>query len=178
VRFLGTAVYGLDRWRAETTGKLRIELAEGALADFYEARDVIQAARSPVTGPGEGSTRREREPGETAAQTLRFDSFYTVAERLQNKSEFFAKMSARRYRFMAHFGPDSVKPYEDLRRIYDEIIGAPRFMRPGTRGGLGDHAFYQKQPEDPILKRLDAVVAQIEQICRPIIQEGVRGTRN
>jgi hypothetical protein len=102
-------------------------------------------------------------------------------------------MFARRYRFRAHFGPDIAKPFEDLRRIHDEVINAARVMMVGsTLGGFGSAAFYEKThqtlwspkpkgdeplPEDPISKRLDAAVAQIEQTCRPIIQEGVTGPR-
>ena len=38
------AYRGLTKWHAETVGKRRVELAEDVLADFYQARDIIQAA--------------------------------------------------------------------------------------------------------------------------------------
>ncbi len=46
--FAATIAYrGLNKWRAETIGKRKAELAEEVIADFYEARDIIIAARSP-----------------------------------------------------------------------------------------------------------------------------------
>jgi hypothetical protein len=45
--FIG--VCGLNKWRAETIGKRQAELAEEVLADFYEARDIIDAARLSVS---------------------------------------------------------------------------------------------------------------------------------
>src|SRR4051794_27219028 len=94
------AARGLNKWQAEV------------LADFYEARDIIQAARSPVTRPGEGSTRKEMDPMLSHPAPV-FDQFYAVAERLQNKGEFFARLFARRYRFKALFGSNAEKPFED-----------------------------------------------------------------
>jgi hypothetical protein len=177
------ATRGLDKWRAEATGKLRIELAEGVLADFYEARDIIQAARSRPSSGSEPSTRK-REPYETDVMSSAYDALYFVGSRLENKSEFFSKFHSRRYRFWAHFGPEAAKPFEEVRGVYDEIVGASLWLSRVPLGGMGDVKYFEKlksitQPqagkEDEIAKRLDAAVAQIEQTCRPIIQEGVRG---
>ncbi len=38
---------GLNKWRDETIGKRKAELAEDVIADFYEAREIILEARSP-----------------------------------------------------------------------------------------------------------------------------------
>ena len=47
----GMAVYfaakGLSTWRKEMLGRRDAELAEGVLADFYQARDVYKWVRSP-----------------------------------------------------------------------------------------------------------------------------------
>ena len=43
------AIYGIDSWRREHTGKRQIELAEDALALFYEAADAIQNIRHPAS---------------------------------------------------------------------------------------------------------------------------------
>jgi hypothetical protein len=191
------AAHGLNKWQAETAGKLRIGLAEGVLADFYEARDIIQAARSPQaprtlldlgSGPplnleGEPSTRR-RVAWETPVMTEAYDKMYVAASRLENKTEFFSKLHARRYRFVAHFGPEAAKPYEEVRRVHDEIIIASRYLVSCALGGFtGDPKVpeqwkitvqFDPKKEDQIAKRLDAAIAQMEQTCRPIIQAGVK----
>ena len=38
---------GLSKWHTETVGKRRVELAEAVLADIYEAKEIIENARSP-----------------------------------------------------------------------------------------------------------------------------------
>src|SRR5262245_8878987 len=170
------AIKGINRWRAETIGKLRIELAEGTLAEFYEARDIIQAARSPLIRLGEGSTR-ELEDWEKAAppdyNPRDRDALYASAERLEKRSEFFAKLNARRYRFIAHFGPEAAKPFDEIRRVHDEIIqGAHNLIwlvlgPPVTDEGWASVEQWratvkwpeakkgERQPEDHILKRLN-----------------------
>ena len=42
------AARGLNKWRAEAIGKRKADLAEEVLADFYQARDIINDAA--VTG--------------------------------------------------------------------------------------------------------------------------------
>jgi hypothetical protein len=116
---------GLKKWRAETIGKRKAELAEDVIADFYEAR---------------------------------------------------------KYRFIAHFGVEAVKPYNDLSQIVGEIRNAVHML-------TVTHKMH-KTPEletnhrkwlttifggaDDIPKRLDAIVTAIEETCRPAIQETVR----
>ena len=38
---------GLEKWRSETTGKRRSELAATVLAEFYEMDEIIRSSRSP-----------------------------------------------------------------------------------------------------------------------------------
>jgi hypothetical protein len=118
---------GLEKWRRETIGKRKAELAEDVLADFYQTQDVINAARSPGSLNDEGSTRQKVE-GETEADTRRLNAYHSVAERLFNKGEFFAELHARRYRYIALFGTDAVKPYDLLFRIRREIITSVQML--------------------------------------------------
>jgi hypothetical protein len=39
---------GLEKWRRETIGKRKVELAKEVLADFYQARDIIQRPDLPL----------------------------------------------------------------------------------------------------------------------------------
>lgn len=117
------AYQGLQKWRQETVGKRKMELAEDVLADFYEARDIINHARSPAAFGGEGSTRPKRE-GEDDEDTRTRDAYYVAVERLFKRSEFFARLDARQYRFIAHFGKQAAAPYQQLREIRAAIIAS------------------------------------------------------
>ena len=172
------AARGLHKWRQETIGKRRTELAENVLADFYEARDIIQTARSPLSKESEGESRK-RADWETKEDSRTLDAYFAVFERLHSKQEFFAKLTARRYRFQAHFGRQASKPYEDLLAAYDEVIVAVELL---IKGHQKDHLpssddkarqdkIWWSFDRDDIKTRVDAAVNEIERICRPIIRE-------
>jgi hypothetical protein len=177
------AYRGLERWRAETIGKRRVELAEEVLADFYHAREVILAVRLPASFGNEGSTRKKAE-WETENDTSNLNSYFATLERLDNRSEFFAGLNARQYRFFAHFGRDAAKPYADLRKIYSDIVVAARMLisayRRGNEGSLPQNrekweaTIWWTGENDPIAARLDHVIEAIEATCRPAIQENAR----
>src|SRR5262249_32311273 len=92
-----------------TIGKRKAELAEEVLGDFYEARDIITAARSPG-GFGHEGVARPKAEWETEDDRRTLNAYFRTMERLRNKEEFFARFHARRYRFMAHFGTESGQP--------------------------------------------------------------------
>ncbi len=86
---------GLSRWRAETVGKRKSELAEHVLADFYQARDIYEWARFPGSFPGEGAAR-PREEGESEDEGRRRDAYYVPVARLterRNSSVHFRRAS-------------------------------------------------------------------------------------
>ncbi len=160
--------------------KRRSELAEEVLADFYRARRIIQEARSPGSFGDEGKSRPKLE-GETEEEGNTLDAYYAAAERLRNRSEVFARLHAHRYRFMATFGSEAVIPFDQLDGIYAEIIVAVKMLLMTHRHrdmGFTPQGIQQWKttigwaPEaDPIPVRLDRIVATIEQICRPVIQD-------
>ena len=167
--------------RALHDHRRRTELAEEVLADFYQARDIMQAARSPGGFGDEGNTR-SKEPWETEDDTRLLNSYFRTFERLNNKSEFFSQLNARRYRFLALFGQEAITPYDEFFRIRADIIVAVRMLvtqhQPNPRGEALENRRMWKttigwphsQP-DPIELRLNQVIAGIEKICRPLIQE-------
>ena len=178
------AARGLNKWRAETIGKRKAELAEEVLADFYQARDIINAARSPGGFSHEGATRQKAE-WESEEDTRNLNGYFVAYERLRNKEEFFAQFYARRYRFMAHFGLEAGKPYDELHKIYAEIVVAVQMLISSHR--QGDHSSLPQAREtwrtsigwgmpdqDMIPGRLDRIVEAIENICRPAIQEAAK----
>jgi hypothetical protein len=165
----------------EAVGKSKAELAEQVLADFHEARDIINGSRLPFTFEGEGASRPKVE-SESEGRKRRLDCYYAVAERLRSKEDFFAQVAARRYRFIALFGKDGAKAFDELVRIRNEILVAVGWLvgpyaaewtatdrtRMEKTIGWGD------PKNDPIPRRLDEAVQMIERACRPVIQLSTR----
>jgi hypothetical protein len=169
----------LDRAFAGWTRKT--EFAEQVLADFYEAQRIIGEARSPGTARDEGVTRQKWDD-ETEEETRTLNAYFVAAERLNSKQEFFAQLHARRYRFLAYFGRDAAKPYDDLHKIYAEILVAVRMLivthrqrdmgfTPQTIPQLKTTIGWGLPENDPIPARLDRIVEAIEKTCQPVIQE-------
>lgn len=183
----GTAIYGIRAWKREFRGKRQIELAEEALALFYEAREVIANARSCLGFASEGKTRKP-EPEETPRQKGARDRAYAIFERLEPHEELFSKLHAMRYRFMAQFGVDAAKPFDELRGIRNEIFSAARRLARLWAEDERDldetkrEAHYERirkyesvfwdtydDATDPITPRVEQVVSEVEAICRPVI---------
>jgi hypothetical protein len=170
----------LTKWRAEAIGKRKVELAEEVLAEFYEARDIILAARMPGSLGTEGDTR-QKGPNETEADSRILNAYFTVAERLSRKTEFFAQLEARRYRFVAHFGAEAAEPYMVLRKIHGEILLGVRMLlmthdqrELSTAPASIQHwraVIWETSDDDQIRRRLNSMVEAIEKVCRPAIQE-------
>jgi hypothetical protein len=172
---------GLKKWRAETIGKRKAELAEDVIADFLEAKDIIRDARLPgSTHIDEGNTRPKTE-NETPDETKQYNVYFCVKERLSKRSEFFARLVARKYRFIAHFGTTAAKSYDDLVAILNEIDTAVHMLTITHNTVTSpDHEVRNKtwlatifggSDEDKIPARLEAIVTAIEATCRPAIQE-------
>jgi hypothetical protein len=177
------AARGLNKWRTETIGKRKAELAEEVLADFYQARDIIKSARSG-SFPHEGATRQKAE-WESEEDTRKLNTYFATYERLRNKEEFFAQFYARRYRFMAHFGLQAGEPYDKLRRIYNDIALAVQMLidtynqrnlgsLPKNRAAWEATIGWGPPENDKIPGRLDVIVDSVENICRPAIQEAAK----
>ena len=177
------AIYGINAWRKEFSGKRKIELAEEVLALFYEARDAISAIRSPYGFQSEGSTRKPQE-GETLQQKKARDDAYVVYERLDKRKEVFNKLHSKRYQFMARFGKEEIKPFEDLMHIVIDIQCAAdqlaeiwcevafnqedeeRLKKERKEDGS---KIWQRSKNDVIDPRVEKVISDIEEICKPII---------
>lgn len=178
------AARGLNKWRAETIGKRKAELAEDILADFYQARDIINGARSPGSFDYEGNTRKKAD-WENEDDTRKLNGYFATIERLNGKAEFFAALHARRYRFAAIFGVEAAKPYNELHKIYAELVVAVQMLinthrdrgegsLPKNRRKWEETIWARYAENDPIPSRLDRTVEAIEATCRPAIQESVK----
>ena len=156
------ALRGLDAWRTEMVGRRKAELAEEALAQFYQARDVLIWARFPA------------EDGEDRSAS-------TPVERLTEESELFSELQASRYRFIAFFGERAAEPFDVVRAIHAEVIASASQLVRDTgertpeqderRRRWGDAIGWRPHEDDPTIQRLEDAIRGIEQICRPLIAE-------
>ena len=177
------AIWGINAWRKEFQGKRNIELAEEVLTLFYEDRDAISALRSPFGFQGEGSTRKPQE-AETEQEKKARDSAYVIYERFDKRKEVFNKLHSKRYQFMARFGTDKTKPFDDLRHIVIDIQCAADELAELWCEAPLDQEHKQRLQEqikeqrrifrysgkkDLLVPRLEKVISDIEKICRPII---------
>lgn len=179
--------YGFDSWRREHTGKRRIELAEEALALFYEARDAIAQTRNPGSFSDETKdvTRGE---GESEEQFQARKNASIVFVRYNAHKELFGKIYALRYRFMAQIGSASAKPFDDLHTVVSEIFLAARML-----ARLWSRAYHPSSPEamakhnanvekyeavfwsgmaddDKITQSVNVAISDLEATCRKVIE--------
>ena len=184
------AAYSIDAWRREHVGRRRIDLAEEALALFYEARDAISHIRSPWAF-GHEKLELERGPSESDDQFKARENASVVFYRDEQHRELFSRLRALRYRFIAQFGEEEAEPFDAIWESRNKVLSAARLL---ARYWPRDHFRTQQQydehldrigrqeaifwedlkDEDPIKPTVDAAVSDMERTCRGII-EG-RGT--
>ena len=179
------AIYGIDSWRREHTGKRQIELAEETLALFYEARDAIANIRHPVSW---GSEDNDIERGESES-----DKDYEarkraniVFSRYKEHQELFNKIHSMRYRFMAQIGKDESVPFDELRGLVNKIfISARMLARLWARDHFRTDDAHEKHwndiekheavfwdgmsEDDPINGKLDETIKKMESTCNKVI---------
>lgn len=114
---------GLEKWRVETIGKRKAELAEQALIAFYEARDVFLWVRSRGMRAGEGSSRTPA-AGESQTQQEKRNTYFIPIERLTHQKELFAKLQTLRYAFAAQFDETATEPFKAILGVHNEIQSA------------------------------------------------------
>jgi hypothetical protein len=184
---LGVARAGLQKWRTETIGKRKAELAEQALVGVYEARDVFTYVRSRALFGDEGKSRKADET-ESDKQKRQRDVYFVPVERLNREKEVFAKLQAVRYAFEAHFGPEGVVPFGLIHKVHVEIMSAAQILieiTPDERldGGRGDDGesdlrnvlgWGPRPRPDELDLKIDEAVALMEAVCRPVLSDRLR----
>ena len=179
------AIYGIDSWRREHSGKRRLELAEDALSMFYEAADAIRHIRHPASfGSETASIEQGKHESDSDFQARKNASI--VFLRYQEHSDLFNKLHAMRYRFMAQIGKAEARSFDDLREINNTIQGSAHVLsrlwsrdnfvsepqRISHRADLAKHEaiFWEGlEEDDPINPRLQQVIETFESVCRGII---------
>ena len=171
------AIRGVDAWRAEIVGRRKAELAEEVLTQFYRARDVLIWARLP--------DRPIDAVPQDVDRDRRHQSHVSPIERLAQESALFSELQASRYRFMAYFGEDSAHPFEQMRAIRGEVISSaqslirdPDALASETERDRWEDAIgWVDQRDDVLAHRLADTIAQVEHVCRPLIDDQKRRRR-
>ena len=184
----GTVIYGVNAWRREAVGKRKLELAEEVLALFYEARDAIRYIRNPFSQVGEGSTRIAA-PNESPEEKQINNNANIVFERYNKRQDMFNKLYSIRYRYMAHFGKDASKPFDELNKIVNEIFISARMLsylwkQQGSHQWKSDEEFkkhleemhkyeaifwYQGEERDSVTPRVNDAISIIESQASKIV---------
>jgi hypothetical protein len=180
------AIYGINAWRREFKGKRDIELAEEVLELFYKARDAIRAIRSPLGYSHEGKKVVERLKAEGREGDIDLQ-MATVLERYEAREETFQKLQMLQYRFMARFGKDKTKPFDDLRECVNSIFLAARMLSILSKSireemdseikksqydkidQLHADLYWGDDEKERITPKVEAVVKAMEEICQKII---------
>jgi hypothetical protein len=173
------AYRGLEKWRAETAGKGRYDLATTTLTLFYEMAEILRSAREPFVLVHE-MTPKEGVPAEIAQ-----DANFAPERRLLEQQQFFAKFRSVKHEFAAVFGKEAAAPFDDLWRVRIEINHAVDFMlrskevrssRDPQDRELWESMYrtafrHPKTDQDKIEPRIQAQIQAIEATCRPAIGE-------
>jgi hypothetical protein len=186
------AIRGINSWRREFMGKRDIELAEEVLELFHKAQTAIKAIRSPLGYMLEGQKVLERLKKEGNEQYISSKAA-VLFERFEDREEVFHKLQALRYRFMAHFGKDKVKPFDDLKQIVDKMFISAKMLsimqeskKDGEIGNEDKPSVNEKIREyeadltwgdtekDKITPMLEEVGKQIDKIYQEIIGDRYR----
>jgi hypothetical protein len=171
------AAYSFGAWRRQLIGSKKAEVAEKLLACCYQARDVIDAARSPVSFDNEGK-ERPHSIAETEAQVRLFNRYWAPSERLINQSEFFAQLEAAQYTARAYFGDAVASPVSLIVSTRNRIMFAARMLvlqpdqpleAPAGRQEW-QRIIWRMTDEDEIKNEIDMAVKQVETICRPALE--------
>jgi hypothetical protein len=181
----GAAIWGVSAWRREFRGKRDMELAEDVLELFYRAERAIEAIRFPIWNLADGRTRSP-EPNETPEEKEARDRAYVIFKRIKDHSDIFEQLYTLRFRFMARFGRDSAKPFDEMKRVIDTIWVCTRhlaeYWAEQLREGERTHPSIKDEireyervisyagAKDQTESRVRDIIAEVEGTCRPIIE--------
>lgn len=176
------AIYGINSWRREFKGKRNIELAEEVLELFYKAEDAITAIRSPLgyTSEGQRVIERLKTDGKESNISLQMA---VLQERYEDRQETFQKLYTLRYRFIAHFGKDKARPFDDLKAIINSIFISAKMLfilekskdnasKEERIRDLEAKVEWGDEEKETITSKVKEIVKQIEEICCNIIESG------
>lgn len=176
--FAATSAYkGLEKWRSETLGKRKAELAAAALASMYQMEEIFRSAREPFVLVHEMG----KKPG--IPDEIAEDANFAPEFRLFEHNEFFSRFRAQKHEFAAIFGREAAKPFDEMWRVRIDINHAVHSMLTSKdlrRSNNPDdkqlwNEFYRTafrhhdEKQDAIIKRIRTQIEVMESVCRPAI---------
>jgi hypothetical protein len=181
-------VYGIGSWRRAAIGQKRVDLAVEGIVAFREVEQAFREIRSPFSRDDEGATRKSR-VGETESDAKLNQQAYVAMERMNARSDKFAKLQSLRHQFEAYYGTDALAPFNDVLDIQNQIIRASyrleiHWKKQGksfdseeafeahlVKMHEAEAIFWEGYEEpDPINLRLDEVTRKVDDICRDVIE--------
>lgn len=172
-------IKSLGIWRREEAERRRMELAEVALSEFYEARDIFKWVRTP-SSEREAAALPTTDDAETRTQAQR-DIYYPILKRLADDGDFFGRMRARRYRVQALFGPAGAEPYDIINAVHGKVAlaakmlvqtqqeGTPTEAEAAQSGEWQDTVWDDAEESDEINDRVELAIRKAEDVFRPAI---------
>ena len=177
------AIWGLNKWRKETIGKRKVELAEDVLAYIYEWRDIISDVRNPWSSTEEDNYYY----GNKDLDEKESNQYQLPIKRLRRHAEFLAKFRATRYRFISYFGSQGAEVFKKTDELVNRIdIAADiltdysimksknwesSLMHEQERREHEKTIGWHVRKDDPFKIEVDDAVVTAEEICRPYISE-------
>jgi len=169
--------------------KRQNELIVEVLESFYRVRDAFKRIRSPFGFSGEGATRLKQE-SETLEEKELFDRAYVPIERYKKEEEVFRNLDGLKYKFIANFGKEKAKLFEDLIWVLNQIIFTSNMLRTSWiqqgRPFRDDQSFQGHlermhkfegiiwegaHEPDEIKQKIDSAINEMESICEKLLKE-------
>ena len=151
---------GLEKWRSETIGKKRSELAATVLADFYEMEEIIRSSRAPFV------LAHEMGAIEGVPDDIASNSSYAPERRLLQYQEFFGRFRSRKHEFAAVFGKAAAEPFDNMWKLRLEINWAVDAM---LRSQGGEKRAGQREPR-AMVELVQCCFSGDRRRPRPIVQ--------
>lgn len=173
-------IKSLTAWRREEAGRRRMELAEVALSEFYEARDIFKWVRTPAAEGREPPDQLTYDDPEARVRAQR-DIYYPILKRLADDGDFFGRMRARRYRVQALFGSAGVEPYDIVNDVHGKVALAAKMLVQTRHGGTPtaaetarsdawqDTVWDDAEESDEVNDRIELAIRKAEDVFRPSI---------
>jgi hypothetical protein len=157
--------------------KRRHELAEQALAVFYQAKDALDFSRSRMLTSDEGKSLPKLE-GESEKLRERRELYFIPIERLNAESDLFSRLFAMRYSFAAHFGQSTAGPFNGILQARNQIVSAATILIQ-TVSEFGQDSIELRnvlgwgpaERPNKIDHEITSAVAAMEEICRPVLSQ-------
>jgi hypothetical protein len=165
------------KWHREQIDQRKIDLASEALSLAYESKAVFENIRSRVFYQGEGA-ETPLVPGQSDKD--RNDPrrpYCAVLDRIQANHDYFARVWKLEPKFIAIFGEEASKSFEQFRRARRDIEVAASFMVTDWRfDDRADPKELKQQRDiifgtgsDPVTEKLENFRRHIDELCRPVI---------